>query len=105
MSRLRNSSTSSVRKPTPSWSAWGRELRHRAPHGVAGRPVRASDVEQALVGTAPGDEEVAEAAQAATAVLEPFSDVFGSASYRKRVAAAMVRRALTTALGRAGGSQ
>lgn len=73
--------------------------------GVAGRPVRAAAVEQALVGTAPGGEEVAEAAQAATADLEPFSDVFGSASYRKRVASAMVRRALTTALGRAGGSQ
>ena len=49
-------------------------------------------------------ELVAEAAQSATAELQPFSDVFGSGAYRKRVATAMVRRALTTAIDRAGGA-
>jgi carbon-monoxide dehydrogenase medium subunit len=69
--------------------------------GVAGRPLRASAVEQELTGQIPTAELVTEAAQSATAELEPFSDVFGSGRYRKRVAAAMVRRALTAAIDRA----
>lgn len=72
--------------------------------GVAGRPVRATAVEQELNGQAPTPELLAEASQAATADLEPFSDVFGSGSYRKRVATALVRRALSTAVDRAGGT-
>ncbi len=71
--------------------------------GVAGRPVRASAAEQGLIGQTPGAELVTEAARVATSDLEPFSDVYGSSSYRKRVATAMVRRALTTAVERAGG--
>lgn len=71
--------------------------------GVAGRPVRVAEVEQELTGQAPTAELLAEAAQAATAELDPFSDVFGSGAYRKRVASALVRRALTTAVDRAGG--
>lgn len=72
--------------------------------GVGGRPVRASAVEEQLIGQAPTAETVADAATSATADLEPFSDVFGSAKYRKRVAGAMVRRALTTAIDRASGN-
>lgn len=72
--------------------------------GVAGRPVRATTVETELIGQNPTAELVVEAAQSATGGLEPFSDVFGSGRYRKRVAATMVRRALTTAINRAGGS-
>jgi len=71
--------------------------------GVAGRPVRAAAVELELTGQNPTAELVADAAQSATGGLEPFSDVFGSGRYRKRVAATMVRRALTTAIERAGG--
>jgi carbon-monoxide dehydrogenase medium subunit len=70
--------------------------------GVAGRPIRAAAVEQELTGQAPTAELVVEASQSATAELEPFSDVFGSGRYRKRVATTMVRRALTTAIDRAG---
>jgi len=72
--------------------------------GVAGRPLRATAVEQELTGHAPTSELVTDAARSATADLEPFSDVFGSGSYRKRVAASMVRRALTTAIDRAAGA-
>ena len=72
--------------------------------GVGGRPVRASAVEQELIGQAPSSEELSEAAHSATAQLEPFSDVFGSSSYRKRVARVMVSRALNMALQRAGDS-
>ncbi len=71
--------------------------------GVDGRPVRAGQAEHELTGQAPTPELLAEAAQSATRDLEPFSDVFGSGRYRKRVATALVRRALTTATTRAGG--
>jgi len=71
--------------------------------GVAGTPVRASGAEANLVGEVPTVDTVAEIAALATADLEPFSDVFGSGKYRKKVATAMVRRALTTALSRTGG--
>ncbi len=70
--------------------------------GVAGRPVRSAAVEQELTGQTPTRELIGEAAQSATAELQPFSDVFGSGSYRKRVATVLVRRALTTAIDRAG---
>lgn len=71
--------------------------------GVAGTPTKASAAEASLVGQVPTAETVAEVAAIATSDLEPFSDVFGSGRYRKKVATAMVRRALTTALNRSGG--
>jgi carbon-monoxide dehydrogenase medium subunit len=71
--------------------------------GVAGRPIRASEAEANLVGQVPTSDTIAEVSAIATANLEPFSDVFGSQKYRKKVAAAMVRRALATALSRSGG--
>ena len=71
--------------------------------GVGGRPVRADQVEQELTGQTPTAELLAGAANSATASLEPFSDVFGSGRYRKKVVTALVRRALTTAGNRAGG--
>ncbi|MDH3301626.1 MAG: FAD binding domain-containing protein [Acidimicrobiia bacterium] len=71
--------------------------------GVAGTPTKASQAEANLVGQVPTEETIADIAAIAAADLEPFSDVFGSGKYRKKVAAAMVRRALTTALSRSGG--
>ncbi len=71
--------------------------------GVAGTPIRASEAEANLVGQVPTTDTIAEIAAIATANLEPFSDVFGSQKYRKKVATAMVRRALATALSRTGG--
>ena len=70
--------------------------------GVGGRPVRATAATDALVGRAPSDDAVAAAADAATADLEPFSDVYGSGRYRKKLAAVLARRALSTAIQRAG---
>lgn len=83
--------------------------------GVADRPVRAVAAEDLLRGARPGEELVAQAAAAAADGLEPrpvrdpaahiipvaVSPVPGSA-YRAGVARAQVRRALTTAIARAG---
>jgi len=71
--------------------------------GVAGTPIRASEAEANLVGQVPTADTMAEIAAIATANVEPFSDVFGSQKYRKKVATAMARRALATALSRSGG--
>lgn len=71
--------------------------------GVAATPVRASAAEAELAGQVPTGETIAEIAALATADLEPFSDVYGSQKYRKKVATVMVRRALAAAHRRAGG--
>lgn len=72
--------------------------------GVAGRPLRAGTAEGNLIGQAPTVEVLAAASEVAAANLEPFSDVFGSGSYRKRLATVLVRRAMTTAVSRARGA-
>ena len=66
--------------------------------GVSDVPVRATDAEDLLVGARPSAELFAEAARRATTGLEPPSDLHGSAEYRKKVAAALVRRGLRAAL-------
>ncbi len=71
--------------------------------GVADTPIRATAAEADLVGQVPTGATIAEIAATATADLEPFSDVYGSQKYRKKVATAMVRRALATAHARSGG--
>jgi carbon-monoxide dehydrogenase medium subunit len=71
--------------------------------GVADRPIRAGDAEASLQGVVPSDEAYAAAAEAATADLEPASDVHGSGDFRRKLAAVTVRRALANAAGRAGG--
>jgi carbon-monoxide dehydrogenase medium subunit len=70
--------------------------------GVADRPVRAAKAEASLQGAMPTQEAFAAAAEAATADLEPASDLHGSGSFRRKLAAVSVRRALATAAGRAG---
>jgi carbon-monoxide dehydrogenase medium subunit len=69
--------------------------------GVADVPVRAKDAEDLLRGRRPSAELFQEAAAAATAGLEPPADLHGSPEYRKKVAAALVRRGLRTAAGNA----
>jgi carbon-monoxide dehydrogenase medium subunit len=69
--------------------------------GVADVPVRATDAEDLLRGRRPSAELFQEAAAAATAGLEPPADLHGSPEYRKKVAAALVRRGLRTAAGNA----
>jgi carbon-monoxide dehydrogenase medium subunit len=65
--------------------------------GVADVPVRATEAEQLLVGSAPDDETFAAAADAAVRDLRPPSDLHASAAYRRRVAGVLVRRALAGA--------
>jgi CO/xanthine dehydrogenase FAD-binding subunit len=69
--------------------------------GVADVPVRATDAEDLLRGRRPSAELFQEAAAAATACLDPPADLHGTSEYRKKVAAALVRRGLRTAAGNA----
>ena len=69
--------------------------------GLSDVPVRATAAEDLLVGGQPSDDLFAAAARLATAGLEPPSDLHGSAEYRKKVAAVLVRRGLRAALGSA----
>ncbi len=71
--------------------------------GVVPAPVRASAVEQALVGRPLTEECIAEASRATADCLvddEVLGDVYASAAYRKAVAHVWVRRALTAAAAR-----
>ena len=68
---------------------------------VADRPVRAADAEAGLRGSSPTDDAIEAAADAATRELSPVSDLHASATYRRTVAAVLVRRALTEAVARA----
>ncbi len=64
--------------------------------GVAERPVRCADAEQALLGT-PADNALG-AATAARESFEPIGDSHGSSEYRKRLVFAETQRAATQAL-------
>jgi len=61
---------------------------------VAPTPLRVAQAEAALTGKPIGPEPMARAAEAAAAACSPIDDVRGSAAYRRRVIAALVRRAL-----------
>jgi CO/xanthine dehydrogenase FAD-binding subunit len=63
---------------------------------------RVPEAEAALVGSDGGREAVESAAQAAADAAEPISDVRASADYRRAMAAVIARRAIETALARAG---
>jgi aerobic carbon-monoxide dehydrogenase medium subunit len=65
--------------------------------GASDVPVRAPDAEEFLVGERPSAELFAEAARRATAGIDPPADLHGSSDYRKKVAAALVRRGLAEA--------
>jgi carbon-monoxide dehydrogenase medium subunit len=66
--------------------------------GVGGAPIRAGEAEAALRGQRPDRAVFAEAAEQASAGLDPISDVHASAEYRRRVARAVARRALEEAI-------
>jgi aerobic carbon-monoxide dehydrogenase medium subunit len=66
--------------------------------GVADVPVRAAEAEAFLVGQEPSAQLFEEAARRATAGIDPPADLHGSAEYRKKVAAALVRRGLRAAV-------
>jgi carbon-monoxide dehydrogenase medium subunit len=65
--------------------------------GVGDTPVRARSAESSLLGRAAGDEALAEAARIAADEIQPSGDIQGSAGYRRKVAAVLVRRALAAA--------
>jgi carbon-monoxide dehydrogenase medium subunit len=65
--------------------------------GVGTTPQRMTATEQALIG-ADQDADLNEIAQISSTELAPFDDLHASASYRKRVGAVTVRRALTDAI-------
>jgi CO/xanthine dehydrogenase FAD-binding subunit len=67
--------------------------------GVADRPLRATEAEQALVGRRLGEEAVAdEVAQAAPSGIEFASDIHVSDTYRQEATVALVRRAVMEAV-------
>jgi CO/xanthine dehydrogenase FAD-binding subunit len=70
--------------------------------GVAPTAVRARAAEHVLLGEVPGDAVFRAAAATVGDVLEPADDVHASADYRRHLAEVLTRRALTTALSRAG---
>ena len=65
--------------------------------GVSDVPVRAAGAEDLLVGERPSAELFDEAARRATEDINPPADLHGSSDYRKKVAAALVRRGLRAA--------
>ena len=65
--------------------------------GLSDVPVRATAAEDLLVGQRPSAELFDEAARRATEDIDPPADLHGSSDYRKKVAAALVRRGLRAA--------
>jgi carbon-monoxide dehydrogenase medium subunit len=69
---------------------------------VAPVPVRATELEERLVGRPATPETVAEAAPAASSGLDPVGDVHASGAYRREMAAVVARRAVLEAIAKAG---
>src|SRR5215470_15489871 len=65
--------------------------------GVSDVPVRAVGAEDLLVGEGPSPELFDEAARRAADEIDPPADLHGSSDYRRKVAAALVRRGLRAA--------
>jgi carbon-monoxide dehydrogenase medium subunit len=72
--------------------------------GVGPRPVRAAGAEAGLAARAPDRDALQLAAAIAARDIEPESDLRATAAYRRQVTRVLVRRALTTAVRRAGGT-
>ncbi len=70
--------------------------------GVADVPLRVEEAEKVLEGAEIGPEAFEEAGQEAARVIDPASDIHGSAEYRRDLAAVLVKRALTEAVGDVG---
>jgi carbon-monoxide dehydrogenase medium subunit len=73
--------------------------------GVSDVPVRAAEAERLLVGEMPSGELFDEAARRATDDIDPPADLHGTSAYRKKVAAALIRRGLQAAVDDAGERQ
>jgi carbon-monoxide dehydrogenase medium subunit len=76
----------------------GRIVRARiACFGVGERPLRQTEAEQSLAGATAADTAFEEAGRIVTARVDPSDDIHASASYRKRLAGILTRRALAAA--------
>ena len=69
--------------------------------GVGAAAVRLRQAEAAIRGGGTGADAVEAAAAAAAGEVEPETDIHASAAYRRRLTAAMTRRALAAAIARA----
>ncbi len=65
--------------------------------GVSDVPQRIPEAERVLEGADVGQEVFEEAGQEAAKVIDPPSDVQGTAEYRRDLSATLVKRALTEA--------
>ena len=70
--------------------------------GVADVPLRVTEAERVLEGAEVGREAFEEAGREAARVVDPPTDVQGTAEYRRDLSAVMVRRALEEAAGDVG---
>ena len=70
--------------------------------GVADVPLRVAEAERVLKGAEVGREAFEEAGREAAKVVDPPSDVQGTAEYRRDLSAVLVRRALEEAAGDVG---
>jgi CO/xanthine dehydrogenase FAD-binding subunit len=73
--------------------------------GLSDVPVRAIEAENLLAGEEPSAELFDEAARRATGDIDPPADLPGSSEYRRKAAAALVRRGLRAAADNAGERQ
>lgn len=71
---------------------------------VSPRPLRATAVEERLIGTDADEETVRAAAEGLGATLTPVSDVNASADFKRHVAEVLVERAVLTCADRARGT-
>ena len=71
--------------------------------GIGPASKRITAAEAALNGNPPTDDAIEAAASAVFDAADPHDDVHASAVYRQQLAAAMTRRALNAAIGRAQG--
>ncbi len=69
--------------------------------GAAATPVRATEVEKALIGQAPTPDLVRQACESCR-TIEAIEDIHAPASYRQHLAAVLSRRALEKAVARLG---
>ena len=69
--------------------------------GVDATPVRAREVEDALLGNQCSPKLIKEAAAAVRGIIDPETDVHVTAEYRRNAAQALTVRALEDALSRA----
>ena len=73
--------------------------------GVGDTPVRATQIEQRLLGEKPDRQAIRAAMADLPSLLNPMSDLHASAAYRREVAAVLAGRAVTEAVQRCGGDR